>query len=368
MNSNTLYDNPFAVNPFRRAPWLAPSNTVSTLPTPTPRVDSDAFAASSELKEPESGGSADMPALVGGLAENYSDGASKAKKANNVVRQVSDKNRTHRLIRRLGATADAAERASNGIDKGAIRLSAGSDLASLAASPINIASSSKQLFDRDSSPEERAVAATSLASEGASTSRVLGAATADDASSTLSKSSKVASVQRRLATKAPKLTSTLAKVGKRVPVVGGAASIADGGSSIKDAVTGKDRDAGRAASGALTVASGVALMVPGGAPVAAGLAGASLAVEHRDKIGKGAKAVAGGLADGSKFVAKNVGQGATTAFKAGRTIASAPVKAGSKVASTGSRVVGDAAKTGGSVAKGVVSAGKSGLKKLGGLI
>ena len=146
----------------------------------------------------------------------------------------------------------------------------------------------------------------------------------------------------KVAAAAPGAANAAATVGKAAPVVGGVAGVVSGGLDIKDAVQSGDKE--KFGTGGLKVASGVAMMVPGGMPIAMGLGAAALAIEHRETIAKGAKAVGKGVAKGAEVVGKGVVKGAEAVGSAAKKSA---------------EVVGDTAKEG---AEAVSSTAKKGVE------
>lgn len=373
---------------FAVSPTLGPSFLNSNESAESPAVT---WGLSSEASERNSN-SSNLTSLLGGLAENYSqeespslqEGAEKvqtavenvstpADHASTLTKTLTEGKGTEKALAaatRLGSSQEGAEAALKSADKLSDGLGKVGEAGGLVASPLAVATSGHTLLSSESSGEDKVKAGADLASEATSAAKLLSGAGIDDGLSSLGK---VASFQKGLAAKAPGAVSALGKVGKAAPVVGGIASGVSGALDIKDALQGKEVDKAKLISGGLSVAAGVAMFVPGGQPVAAALGVASLVIDNREAIGKGAKAVGRGVAKGAEVVgdvasggAKAVGKGVAEGAKAVGDVASGGVKAVGKGVSEGAKAVGDVASGGAkAVGKGAAKVADGAKKVLG---
>lgn len=285
---------------------------------------------------PRPGAGNGMSALLAGLQENYQEPTEEtlSEKAEEVTENVSTPTNQAATItkalsegrpaEKLAETASkvggsrsgaTAVRTLEGVNKASQTAGKLGESAFVAAKPFSIANNVKSLVQADSG-EDRATAATSLASDVGYTAQAVGAGA--EGGSGLSKVATIASAQSKVLEAAPKVAGVAAKVGKAAPVLGAVSGVVSGGFQIKDAVSGDEVDKSKLASGSLKVASGVALAVPGGLPVAMGLGAAALAIDHKDTIVKGAKKVGEVASDGAKAVAgvaKGVGGAAVDGVK-----------------------------------------------------
>ena len=262
-----------------------------------------------------------LPSLLAGLQENFQAESEEAfsEKAETVTENVSTPTNQAATLSQTVSQGKPAEKlmeVAGKVGGGGSSAATGKALASLGkagekagklgesafvvSKPFSIANNLKTLATAETG-EEKATAATGLASDVGYSARAVGAAA--EGGSGASKLATIASAQGKLAEAAPKVAGAAAKVGKVAPIIGGVAGVVSGGLDIKDAVKGGEVDKPKLATGALKVASGVALAVPGGLPVAMGLGAASLVIEQRDNIAKGVKAVGGGIKKGAEAVA-----------------------------------------------------------------
>lgn len=267
---------------------------------------------------PEGAGES-LPALLAGLEANYQDDVPFSEKAETLTENVSTpSNQAATLTQTVsqgkpaeklaevagkvggGGSSEATGKALQGLGKAGEKVGKLGESAFVVSKPFSIANNVKTLATAETG-EEKATAATGLASDVGYTARAAGAAA--EGGSGASKLATIASAQGKLAEAAPKVAGVAAKVGKAAPVIGGVAGVVSGGLDIKDAVTNGEVDKPKLATGALKVASGVALAIPGGLPVAMGLGAASLVIEQRENIVKGVKAVGGGIKKGAEVVA-----------------------------------------------------------------
>ena len=274
---------------------------------------------------PEGAGES-LPALLAGLEANYQDDVPFSEKVESLTENVESltenvstpSNQAATLTQTVsqgkpaeklaevagkvggGGSSEATGKALQGLGKAGEKVGKLGESAFVVSKPFSIANNVKTLATAETG-EEKATAATGLASDVGYTARAAGAAA--EGGSGVSKLATIASAQGKLAEAAPKVAGVAAKVGKAAPIIGGVAGVVSGGLDIKDAVTNGEVDKPKLATGALKVASGVALAVPGGLPVAMGLGAASLVIEQRDNIAKGVKAVGGGIKKGAEVVA-----------------------------------------------------------------
>ena len=347
-------------------PALAPSLLNSNRLAESPFVT---WGLSSEASE-KNANSAGLSSLLGGLSENYAEPEGQsleegAEQAQTVVQNVSTPaghastlaktltkgrgaDKALAAATKLGSTQEGAEAALKTAGKVSGGLGKVGETGGLVAAPLSVANSGHTLLSKDTSAEDKVKAGSTLAADATSTAKLVGGASLDDGLSSLGK---VASAQKGLAAKAPGAVSALGKVGKAAPVVGGIASGVTGALDIKDALQGKDVDKAKLVSGGLSVAAGVAMFVPGGQPVAAALGVASLAIDNREAIGKGAKAVGRGVAKGAEVVGDVATSGAKAIGKGVSQKAKSVVEGASKVADGASKVAEGASKVAGGAKK-----------------
>ena len=303
-----------ALSAERTLPYaLATPRVASTKPyIPAPMV------ARPPATRPEGAGES-LPALLAGLEANFQDDVPFSEKAETLTENVSTPtNQAATLTQTVsqgkpaeklaevagkvggGSSSEATGKALQGLGKAGEKVGKLGESAFVVSKPFSIANNVKTLATAETG-EEKATAATGLASDVGYTARAAGAAA--EGGSGVSKLATIASAQGKLAEAAPKVAGVAAKVGKAAPVIGGVAGVVSGGLDIKDAVTKGEVDKPKLATGALKVASGVALAIPGGLPVAMGLGAASLVIEQRENIVKGVKAVGGGIKKGAEVVA-----------------------------------------------------------------
>jgi hypothetical protein len=267
---------------------------------------------------PEGAGES-LAALLAGLEANFQDDVPFSEKAETLTENVSTpSNQAATLTQTVsqgkpaeklaevagkvggGGSSEATGKALQGLGKAGEKVGKLGESAFVVSKPFSIANNVKALTTAETG-EEKATAATGLASDVGYTARAAGAAA--EGGSGVSKLATIASAQGKLAEAAPKVAGVAAKVGKAAPIIGGVAGVVSGGLDMKDAVTNGEVDKPKLATGALKVASGVALAIPGGLPVAMGLGAASLVIEQRENIVRGVKAVGGGIKKGAEVVA-----------------------------------------------------------------
>jgi hypothetical protein len=241
------------------------------------------------------------------VTENVTAPSNQAATLSKAVSEGKTAERVTMVADKLGGDSGKASRALEGLNKVGDKAGKLADGAGVVAKPLSIANNVNTLVTAKDT-EDKASAATSLASDVSYTARTVGAAA--EGGSGASKLASLASAQSKVAAAAPGAAGVAAKVGKAAPVVGGVAGVVSGGLDLKDAVQGGEKD--KFATGGLKVASGVAMMVPGGMPIAMGLGAAALAIEHRETIAKGAKAVGKGVAKGAEAVGGAAKKGAET--------------------------------------------------------